>query len=558
MAKYNYAESCLSLDGLDADLRQINPVCLDILCRRGFKTNADIRGVLFPELQSALRPFSCRDIDAALNVLENAVRNGEAITIYRDYDVDGITAGAIAVSSLTALGAVGVHHYVNERTVDGFGICKNGINAILKQWPETRIILTVDNGIAGVDAIEYARSRGLTVIVTDHHEPNDRLPTAAAAIIDPKRHDETYPYKDLCGCGVIFRVMLDLFRRMKKDPTPVLSLLDLVALGTVGDVVPLLGENRALVKEGMNLIESSTRPFFRHMARVFEVKELSAHYTLAFQYVPALNALSRMGEDTSLALEALISEDDAWVSLQVEGFKLVNQARKEATQLQFDLALSKLDTQGSDAAIVIADEAFSEGIIGILAGRLKEKYWKPAIVLAPSEEGILKGSGRSIDEFLLKEALDECAPLLLGFGGHSKAAGLSIKEENLVEFTKKFNELAAKQLAGKKAQEVVELGAVLDESTLTEQFVRDLKILQPYGEGFPEPLFGFVAPCDTVKYMGHESQHVKFSRSGASFSVIAWNMAEKVKSMTALPGKFIGRPGLNVWNGKVSLQFIHV
>lgn len=332
--RYTLNQTNLDISSLDAELQTINPVCLDILSKRGFKTSEEIRGVLFPSIKQAIQPLRCRDIKPAILTLAEAVQDKQPIVVYGDYDVDGITARAVAIECLSYLGAT-VHHYVNRREVDGFGICKNGIDNILKLWPETQVILTVDNGVNGVEAVEYANSRGLTVVITDHHEPGDTLPPAAA-VIDLKRKDETYSYHDLCGCGVIFRVMIDLYRYLKQDLKVVLRTLDLVALASVADVVPLLGENRALVKQGLLMIESEERPFFRAMLRLLEVKEITANYTLGFQIAPTLNSLSRLGKETDLAVEALVSKDFDWVKLQCIEFLNTNELRKSITQKQFE------------------------------------------------------------------------------------------------------------------------------------------------------------------------------------------------------------------------------
>ena len=282
-----------------------------------------------------------------------------------------------------------------------------------------------DNGINGVDAIDYANSKGLTVVVTDHHEPGEKLPNAAA-VVDLKRKDETYPFQDFCGCGLAFRVMLDLYRYMKKDPTPVFNTLDLVALATVADVVPLKGENRALLKEGLQRIESGDRLFFSVLLPLLNVKDVNAHYTLAFQIAPILNSLSRMCEDTALAVEALLSNDPDWVRLQCSAFIDTNKVRKEMTMEQTELAISMAEECEGDQVLVIYDDSFHEGIVGIIAGRLKELFWKPAIVLARGESGALKGSGRSLDEIPLNEALNACDQYLLTHGGHAIAACLSL------------------------------------------------------------------------------------------------------------------------------------
>lgn len=552
--QYTLSQEHMPLDGLDSEIRLVNPTCLDVLYHRGFKTNEDVRGILFPSFPDAIKPLSCMDIKPAIKCLSDAIQNRQHIVVYRDYDVDGISAGALAVETLSKLGA-NVHHYANEREVDGYGICRHGVDVILEKWPDARLILTVDNGIVAHDAIDYAMSKGLMVVVTDHHEPGATLPNADA-VVDLKRKDEVYPYHDLCGCGLIFRIMLDLYRYLKKDPTPVLQTIDLVALATVADVVPLVGENRALVQEGIKLIECGQRPFFRAITKLYKVTEVTAHYTLAFQFAPTLNSLSRMGEDTDRAVEALLSENASDVEVEVTEFQKINQARKDLTAKQVDMAMQMVDPNSTDSAIVIAGDDFQEGIVGIIAGRLKEEFYKPVIVLAKTGNGLLHGSGRSIDGFDLKPALDECGSLLVGYGGHTKAAGLTIDPANLDAFKLRFIALANKALEGKSLRPEIPLAALLSEDCLTEQLVRDLRILEPYGEGFPEPLFGLKAQPDSIRYMGSENQHVKYLCSQSRLSIIAWNMAEKAREMKRLPCKFVGKPSLNVWNGNVSVQFV--
>lgn len=552
--KYTFNPAAADPSVLDDELKTLNPVCLDILFKRGFKTSESIRGILFPSFQQAIRPLKCQDIKPALEVLSSAVKNKEHIVVYRDYDVDGITAGALAVECLSALGA-DVRHYVNRREVDGFGICKNGINNILKQYPDTKVILTVDNGINGVEAIDYANERGLIVVVTDHHEPGPNLPKAAA-VVDLKRKDEIYPYHDLCGCGLAFRVMLELYRFMHKDPTPVFNTLDLVALATVADVVPLTGENRALLKEGLGRIEAGDRIFFAEILSLLDTKEVNAHYTIAFQIAPILNSLSRLCEDTGLAVDALLSNDKDWVKFQCSSFIETNKIRKEMTKEQYELAVKLAEEHQGDQVLVVYDESFHEGIVGIIAGRLKELFWKPAIVLAKGESGVLKGSGRSLDEVSLIDTLNASSKCLLTYGGHAKAAGLSLLAENLDSFRQTINAYVQDLLDGKELIKEIPLAAVLTEETLTENLVHDLRILEPYGEGFPEPLFGLKASPETIYYMGTKRQHVKLLCEKSGLSIISWNKSESYRNQTSLPKKFIGRPQLNLWRDTVSVQFV--
>lgn len=552
--KYTLSPVVADMSILDSELTALNPTCLDILFRRGFTTNDSIRDILFPSIQNAIQPLYCKDISIALEVLSQAVRDNSHIVVYRDYDVDGIAAGALAVECLTALGAY-VSHYVNRREVDGFGICKNGIDNILKQYPDTKIIFTVDNGINGIEAINYANSKGLTVVVTDHHEPGATLPLAAA-VIDLKRGDETYPYRDLCGCGLAFRVMLDLFRFMKRDPTPVYNTLDLVALATVADVVPLTGENRALLKEGMQRIESRTRTFFSEILSLLGTNEVNAHYTIAFQIAPILNSLSRLCEDTGLAVDALLSHDANKVRNQCAAFIETNKVRKEMTKEQCNLAISLAAERDADPVLVIYSEAFHEGIVGIIAGRLKEVFGKPAIVFAKGENGSLKGSGRSVDDISLIDALHSCSKYLTTYGGHAKAAGLSIPADNLDVLRSAVNSYAKDVLAGKELVKEIPLAAVLTENSLTEDLIYCLRILEPFGEGFPEPLFGLKANPNSIYYMGSDRQHVKMKCDRTGLSIIAWNGADTYKNRASLPTKFIGKPKLNLWNDMISVQFI--
>ena len=553
--KYTYSGENCPDDLLDTYLNNVNHICLDILYRRGFRTTDGMRSFLFPDIRNAIGPLKCLDIGKAITLLTKAVKEKLPVVVYRDYDVDGISAGAIAVEALRNLG-VPTQHYANDREIDGFGICKNGIDQILHLWPDTRIILTVDNGITGNEAISYAASRGLEVIVTDHHIPGPEIPKDAVAVIDLKREGESYPFYELCGAGVIFKVMLDLYRALNKDPSVVLNELDIVALATVADVVPLVGENRALVHEGMKLIESAQRPFFRSMAKVYNVQDVSAHYTIAFQYAPALNSLSRMGEDTGMAVEALLSQDTNYTDVQAAGFKIVNEERKKTTKEQLELAESMIDDSDLPPAIILYSSSFTEGIVGILAGHLKTKYNRPCIVLSHSPNGSLKGSGRSIDAVPLKEVLDQLSDTLLAYGGHAKAAGLSLSEDSLEVFRKKFCAITEKLTEGKDLRPVQEIAAVLNEHTLTEQLVRDLRILEPYGEGFPEPVFGLIDDVTNVRYMGTKEQHVKMTSEDARVAVIGWNIADTFRHLKKLPRKFVGKPALNSWNGNVSVQFI--
>lgn len=549
---YTLSEDYFPRDKITGDLACINPVCLDILWRRGFRDVNAITEFLRPKLSSFVQGGLLLDMDKAVELLADAQKKDKHVVIYQDYDADGCCACAISVECLRELG-IRTDYYCNDRSIDGFGLCINGVNNILAKYPDVDIIMTVDNGIVAVDAVEYANSKGLCVIITDHHEPGDVLPPAAA-VINAKRHDETYPYRDYCGAGVAMKLMIALYRQIGRSIEPVLKTADIAALATVADVVPLLGENRALVQEGLRLIANNTRPAFAAMNRVMQPKVISAQSTLSFTYAPMVNALSRMGEDTGLAVELLLCRDDDEAGEMVLQLKALNEERKELTDTQRQTAMSMVDPGNLPPAIVLYDETFSEGLVGIIAGRLKEEFGRPVVVFADSAAGELKGSCRSTDDVNIKSVLDSIADHILRHGGHAKAAGLSIDKTKLSDFTEALCDAVRPLITDTTPPEAID--AVVDAEQLTPEFITELRILEPYGEGFREPLFGLNATCDSVRYIGEDGQHVKLTDRAHNLSVIKWNGGDEYKAKSKLPSKFVGHPSLNEWQGKVSVQFI--
>lgn len=493
---------------------------------------------------------------SAVSILKRAILNHERIIIYRDYDCDGISAGAIAMDCLSGLGAI-VDHYANIRGIDGYGMCPAGIDNILAKWPDTKVILTVDNGITAQAGIQHAKETGLTVIVTDHHEPGDKLP-AADAVIDPKQAGEIYPYPHLCGAGVVFKLMLALYAGMGKHIAPVMDELDIVALATVADVVPLTGENRDLVKLGLQLINEGRRPFFSAMLDKLGEANLNAHFGVAFLLAPMVNSVSRLDADTGFVVDMMISRDLPRVREQVDTLYEMNSRRKDITAREMSIVESVLPAQASekDTAIIVREDSLTEGVIGILAGRLKQTYNRPCIVFTMNDRGLLKGSARGSDGFELKKALDQLPDgLLLAFGGHSKAAGITLMPEKFPDFKRAFTALTDSALAGSSFVEVLELDAVLDEADCTQEFVEELQRLEPFGEGFPAPIFGLRANPVSISFMGENQKHAKYVTDG-HLAIIQWNQGEEARKRAAFPKKFVGSLSLNFWRNTVSVQFI--
>lgn len=553
MRKYTYNKVDRPNTILPPRLAAVDPVCLDILYSRGIRTPKEMESFLFPSLTSCIRSHpALLDTDKAIRILKDAVEQRQELVIYHDYDVDGVTAGVTAMSALKNLG-VPVHCYCNDRVTGGFGINAAGVDELMSRWPNTKVLLTVDNGISGFEGVRRAKELGLRVIVTDHHMPDGgRLP-GADAVVDHKRADEPETQdKNCCGAGVIWKVMLELYIQLGRSVEPVMELLDYVALGTVADVVPLVGDNRAIVQEGLKRINAGTRPFFRVFSEVFDRQHIDS-MAISFKLAPMVNAVSRMGHDASKLIDLFVTTNQDELRAGLIAMDEINEARKEETKWESDLV--KAAVGKPTGAIVFNSPQLKEGIVGIVAGQLKEEFILPSVVLAQDQNGDWKGSARSPEGFDLKNALDQCSAYLLSYGGHAKAAGLTVRAGDLDTFRAKFMNLALEAAGDNGFTEPVPIDIVLPASAYTESMVNQLTILEPFGEGFPRPLFGLTAQITGTRYMGQESQHVKY-QDASGLSVIQWNNGEAARARTAPPRKFVGYPSLNVFRGETTIQFI--
>lgn len=569
--KYTFEDIEVPASMLTGRLAHVSPLALKILYKRGYQSREALEDALFGKLNQTLFMTEMQGTKEALPLLADAIKNKTQIVVYQDYDVDGCAAGAVCLETIRALGG-DIQCYVNDREVDGYGIRKHGIDRIGQLYPAAKVILTVDNGITAHDEVTYAKEKGYTIIVTDHHSPGNTLPEADA-VIDPKCEDEFYPFHELCGTAVAFKLMLALYQYLERDTAPVLNTIDLVGFATVADIVPLIGENRDFVREALRMMNNGTRPAFQMMQKMAGVNGINAQRTIAYIFAPMVNALSRMGEDPYIATNMLISQDAAFLRESVEFMMKINNERKQQTDDQARIAkeilMQEMENiygrqteaeflQNLPPAIVIKSDEFTEGIIGIVAGRLKNEFYRPVVVLAPSGDGILKASCRSIDGFHLKNNLDKLSDLLMVYGGHAKAAGLSISENNLTEFKQRFLALA-ETIDEEKRKEIVELDAVLTMAQATIKQIQDLRILEPYGEAFPPPIFGLKFSYDAVRYMGAEDVHVKYWNRQHNLSVIEWHGGEAERKRAAQKKrrtKVIGTLSINEYQGNLSPQFI--
>ncbi|NLK93086.1 MAG: single-stranded-DNA-specific exonuclease RecJ, partial [Bacteroidales bacterium] len=467
----------------DPRLTGISEEALKILINRNIETPSEIEMFLYGGLGDLWDTRLMKDAEKAVSIIVESLSKNEKIVVYGDYDCDGISGIATCMILMKNLGA-NIDFYTNNRFEDGYGMSENGIDAILKKHNDVKLLISVDVGIVAHDAILYAKQKDIKVIVTDHHEQGDRLPLADA-VVDPKRIDCPYPNKDLCGAGVMFKLMLLLYTKLGKDIKCVYETLDIVAMATVGDVVSLKTlENRIIVKEGIKLIKSEKRMAFKAFREITNVSDINSHFTLGFIYVPMINAIGRMDGNPEKAIKIFLEQDENLVYENLDYLKELNELRKKITTEQCEFAENILLQKLNNDAYVIYDKSFHEGIVGLIAGRLKEKYNKPVVVLTDSKEGEVKGSARSIDPFHVKNAFDELNYLLLGYGGHAKAAGLSLKKTNLELFEKGFIDLCTKQLNSNDFVKKYNIDLFIKPEDINIDLIDDLQRLEPFGEGF--------------------------------------------------------------------------
>lgn len=533
----------------------LHPVVAEILLSRGFNTEEEMVG--FIEKNDSQEYGEMKGMRKAVGIITDSINKNEMIIIYSDSDTDGCMSAAVGMILLRKLGAR-VDYYTNNRFVDGYGLCKNGIDTILKKHPDTKLIITADNGVAATD-IAYAKELGLKVVVTDHHEAPTVLPPADA-IVDPKQKGCNYRFKELCGAAVLYKVLRKVYKKLGEDESLADIVLELVAVATVGDVVPIIKENRMLASVGIKMINEKPSFPFMVIKELLELKEVTSHNTIAFLLTPMVNALSRIGGDVNPAVEVFISEDGEFIKKTVLKMKEINQERKRLTEEQYAIAISLIKFPIKSKSLVVFDPDFSEGIVGIMAGRIKEQYCRPAFVLTRAEEpGMLKGSARSINGFHLKEVLDEIKQefgIIEKHGGHAKAAGLTLAEKDLELFRKVLEEKACAQLTDEDLRETVHLDVTMDSKELSIELVEEIYKLGPFGEGFPEPVIGLNYNVTQIYYMGTDKQHVKCYDRNTDISVICWNGTDLYRQLKDPAGKAVGRLSINEFRDKKSVQLV--
>lgn len=481
--------------------------------------------------------------EEAENKIMKAIENKVKIAIYGDYDADGITGTAIGLNILRGLGA-DTTYYINDRFTEGFGINEKGVIALHNQ--KVGLIITVDNGIAGIEGVNKAKELGIEVIITDHHEPNSEI-LPDCLIIDPKQPGCPSINKEITGVGVLFKILLNICKKLGKELIAKKE-MDLVALGTVADMAPLIGENRLIVKTGLMIWNHNKGKYgIKKLIEKTGIKKEVSAYELGFIFAPILNAESRLKGKPVLGITVLTSNDTKEIDKAVDELIEINNKRKEMLEQQIQIGESLIDPEKS--LFFIYDNRLTEGIAGLIASRIMDAYQVPTIVLAKTNEGYYKGSGRSIQDFNLKRALDKNSKLLKNYGGHKLACGLTIEKENLI-LVKNFLETEGKiQLENRESIDSIYIDSKMKIEDLNMDLMDSLNKLEPFGNGFGRPLF-LIEEIDIENVTYMKEVHSKFSIDGIEF--IAFNkLLNKGNKLS-----FVGNPQINSYNGRKSIQFV--
>ena len=484
----------------------INKLLATILVNRNIKKTEDIKLFLQPTRADFHNPFLITDMNIAVDRIIKAINNKENVTIYGDYDVDGITSITVLKSFLSDLG-LECSTYIPDRLEEGYGLNRKAIDEISNQGCE--LMITVDCGISGIEEIEYAKKLGIETIVTDHHEPGKKLPEAIA-VIDNKRNDSKYPFRELAGVGVVFKLIQAIGIKLELKEEAYLKYLDIVCIGTISDIVPLIDENRVIAKLGLMLVQQTRNIGLRSIINSSGYKKVDSN-AISFGVAPRINACGRMGMAEE-ALKLFLSKNLNEVNELTKRLNEHNSLRQAIEKQIVEEALEQIEKNDLDKhkVIVLGGQNWHHGVIGIVSSKITEMYFKPSILLSFEEDGIGKGSGRSIPGFDLHDALTRCGQTIEKFGGHSMAIGITLRKDKFEEFKNKFEQIAIDEHIDEIVP-IVNIDARINLSDVNKEMVESLKQLEPFGEANKMPIFIFKnLKIDSIRALT-EGKHLKMT-----------------------------------------------
>ena len=544
---------------------RISPALCTLLVQRGITTVEEVNNFFFPKLREIHDPFLLNDMDKAVERLNSALGNREKILVYGDYDVDGTTAVALVYKFLQQCTS-NIDFYIPDRNDEGYGVSYKGIDYAAEN--SFSLIIVLDCGIKAIEKVNYAKEKGIDIIICDHHTPDDILPNAVA-VLDPKRTDSTYPYAHLSGCGVGFKLMQAFAINNNIPMEKLFSLLDLLAVSIASDIVPITGENRVLMQYGLKRLNSNPSIGLKAIIDVCELKDKEITTSdIVFKIGPRINASGRMSSGKE-AVELLVAKDYVSAKEKSDLIDNYNKTRKDLDKQATDEAhreILKLKNLGEKSSIVVYNQEWNKGVIGIVASRLSEQYFRPAVVLTLSN-GMATGSARSIAGFDLYKAIDSCRDLLENFGGHIYAAGLTLKLENVKEFKERFEKYVSENITDEQKIPQIDIDTELSLNEINDNFFDKLGQFAPYGPENTKPIFvtNNVIDANGCKLVGIDQKHLKLDvctleNRNIRCSGIAFNIENPQKCIEHIKSK---KPfnicytlEENNFNGKKSIQLM--
>lgn len=488
---------------------RIHPTLCQLLIQRGVTSVEEAEKFFHPSLRDLHDPFLLPDMDKAIKRIERALGEKERILVYGDYDVDGTTAVALTYKFLRKF-TTNLDYYIPDRYDEGYGISEQGIDYASET--DVKLIIALDCGIKAVEKVNYAKEKGIDFIICDHHMPGDVLPDAVA-VVDAKRIDSTYPYSHLSGCGVGFKLVQALAQNNRLDFSELIELLDLVAVSIASDIVPITGENRILAFYGLRQLNSNPSMGLKGIIDICGLNNKNITVgDIVFKIGPRINASGRMMNGKE-AVDLLLANSSEAAREKSENIDHYNDDRRELDKRITDEATNFIESRGDITkrnSIVIYNENWHKGVIGIVASRLTEKYYRPAVVLTKSND-LITGSARSVVGFDVYRAIESCKDILENFGGHTYAAGLSLREENLAEFKRRFEAMSVEMIAPEMMRPQIDVDAELTLSDIDNKFIYDLNRFAPFGPENLNPVFVTKGVIDfgTSKLVGKEMMHIK-------------------------------------------------
>ena len=521
--KWNYEPPTPEKQQAAKDLAEkigMSPVLAGLLIQRGIKTESAAKRFFRPMLNELIDPFLMNDMDVAVDRLNDAMGRKERIMVYGDYDVDGCTAVALVYKFLQHFYS-NIDYYIPNREGEGYGVSRQGIDFAAETG--VKLIIVLDCGIKAIDEIAYAKERGIDFIICDHHEPDDELPPAVA-ILNPKRRDSTYPFKQLCGCGVGFKLMQAFTKNNGIPFSRLIPLLDFCAVSIAADLVPVEGENRILAFHGLKQLNQSPSIGLKAIIEICGLtnRELTMS-DIVFKIGPRINASGRM-QNGKEAVELLVERDLQKALTEATRINEYNEQRKDVDKQMTEEAneiVARLESQRHMRSIVLYDEGWKKGVVGIVASRLTELYFRPTVVLTVID-GMASGSARSVAGFDIYDAVKSCRDLLENFGGHTYAVGLTLRKENIPEFRRRFQDYVSHHILPEQTQQTLDIDLELDFHDVNKRLLNELKRLAPHGPGNEKPLFitRNVYDYGTSKVVGRHQEHIKLELVDSKSAVV--------------------------------------